>query len=242
MCIDSDVPPVVRASGELDYVTCPTFESVLQQALETGGDTIVLDLDELSFVDSCGVRLLIRSALEAGKAGQTIRIASMTAHLDRVLTLTGFKDLFGGSLAVGAPGAVTQTGTVEDRCFQVPAIPDACRTVRNEVADYAARMGFSSLAVDDIKLAVGEAVSNAVRHGCTCDDCIEVACRNDDATLSVSFSYPGTVFDPNAVPAPTYDTAPEGGMGIYFMKLVMDEVGYGFQDGLTVLTIKKKLT
>ncbi len=241
VCIEDALPPVVRASGELDHDSCTEFESVLQQVVDKGHSTIVLDLNDLVFVDSCGVRLLIKAAVDAGKTGRSLHIASMTPHLHHVLTLSGFRHLFGDTARIAEPRTAVASKPAGGQCFEVPGVPGACRQVRNVVAQFATEMGFGQLDVDDIKLAVGEAISNAIRHGSICDETIEVKCENRDGTLTVSLKYPSSAFDPQAVPAPTYASAPEGGMGIHFMRLVMDNVAYDFQDGFTLLTIEKRL-
>lgn len=241
VCIEDALPPVVRASGELDYTTCGEFESILTQALHANHGTVVLELGELSFIDSCGIRALVKAAVNADKAGRRLVISSMTPHLDHVLSVSGFRDMFAVTPTAESSSQIVRPSAAEDYCFQVPGRPDTCRRVRNNVAAFARDMGFSALAVDDIKLAVGEAVSNAVRHGSVQDDSIDVRCRNEAGTMSVTLRYPSRSFDPDSVPPPTYASAPEGGMGIHFMKLVMDRVGYNFKDGYTELTIQKKL-
>jgi len=241
VCIENAIPPVVRASGELDHDNCAEFEAILTRALGDGHGTVVLALGELKFIDSCGLRVLIKAAMDAGKAGRNLRIASMTPHLDHVLTISGVKDLFGVGATVEAPADRTRPAATVEHCFEVPGVPDICRQVRNEVADFAQEMGFDAMALDDVKLAVGEAISNAVRHGSVRDESIQVKCRNQAGTLSVTLKYPSSEFDPNSIPPPTYASAPEGGMGIYFMKLVMDRVDYEFKDGFAALTIEKRL-
>lgn len=240
VCVEQSSSPIVRASGELDHGNCAAFGSILTRLLDNGHGRVVLDLRELDFIDSCGIRLLIKTAMAAEESGRSLHIASMAPHLDYVLTLSGFKDIF----TIGpADEQVTgvEPATSHTQCFSVPGSPHQCRRVRDEVAQFAQGMGFDALAVDDVKLAVGEAVSNAIRHGAICDGSIEVKCSRTDDLLSVNLRYPSTQFDPDSVPPPTYSSAPEGGMGIYFMRLVMDQVNYEFTDGFTSLTMHKKL-
>jgi len=48
---------------------------------------------------------------------------------------------------------------------RVPARPDSVARVRQAVGDFAAEAGAPGDVVDDVRLAVGEACSNAVLHG-----------------------------------------------------------------------------
>jgi len=57
----------------------------------------------------------------------------------------------------------------------------------------------------------------------------------------VILKYPSAVFDSHSVPAPDLESLSEGGMGIYFMRLVMDGVEYEFEDGCAMLTLEKRM-
>lgn len=241
VCIEDSIPPVVRAAGELDHGNCAEFEAILTRAICDAHGTVELALDELTFVDSCGLRVLYDAAKNADNAGHKLRIVSMTPHVDHLLAIAGLKEMFGVGATAETPISRAHPAATVEHFFEVPGLPDQCRQVRGAVAEFAQKMGFPVTAIDDIKLAVGEAVSNAVRHGAICDENIQVKCRNHNSTLSVRLKYPDSEFDPDSVPQPSYASAPEGGMGIYFMKLTMDRVDYEFKDGYTTLTIEKKL-
>lgn len=240
--LEDSIPPVVRASGELDAQSSSFFESILQDALRKRSATVDLVLSELTYIDSLGLRALVSAAIEANNAGCTLNIASMSAHLDHMLTLAGFKHLFSIS---GAKQPQSEHDAIAHALppysFDVSKGVGACRVVRDRVYEYAKKMGFTGMALDDIRLAIGEATSNAIRHGDTTCETISVTCRNSARRLIVTLRYPSAEFDPSAVPIPTYSTAAEGGMGIYFMKLVMDKVAYEFQEGSTVLTLEKEM-
>jgi serine/threonine-protein kinase RsbW len=241
--LDDVIPPTVRASGELDQDSCATFESILSTALERSEDRVDLALKDVTFVDSSGLSVLINAALRGQKAGRRLNIISMTAHLDRMLTISGFEHLFGIPAIETVSSTPTQMpASIAGPClFVVQRDKTACRIVRDQVYEFARSMGFDQMALDDIRLAVGEAVSNAVRHGAECGATIDVQCEQKAERLVVKLRYHSAEFDPQAVPTPTYTTAAEGGMGIYFMRLVMDEVHYEFMEGRTELTLEKRL-
>ena len=241
--VDEVDPAVVRASGELDQDSCAVFESILSTAFEKSGDTVDLVLEDLDFVDSSGLRVLVNAALYGQRIGRQVNIVSMSPHLDHVLDISGFRRLFSisGVEQERVEPVKAFVEVLEPCLFAVQRDKGACRNVRDRVHEFACRMGFDQMALDDIKLAVGEAVSNAVRHGAECDDDIEVHCERGAGKLVVKLRYPSAEFDPHAIPAPTYATAAEGGMGIHFMKLVMDDVRYEFEEGRTELTLEKRL-
>ena len=241
--VDNAVHPVVRASGELDQDSCGAFESILNTAFEKPYDRVDLILHDLHLVDSSGLRVLVNAALHGQRIGRRINIASMSPHLDRMLDISGFRHLFTISGIEPEPREAPKApiGVVEPCLFAVQRDSGACRSVRDQVHEFARQMGFDQMALEDIKLAVGEAVSNAVRHGAECGKTIEVHCEQKAERLVVKLRYHSAEFDPQAVPTPTYTTAAEGGMGIYFMRLVMDDVRYEFAEGRTELTLEKRL-
>lgn len=242
LTLERAVPPVVRASGELDAESFGCFETTVRDALGKCEDIVCLDLGELTYVDSSGVSALAKAAMDASKSSRRLKIISMTPHLDHLLALAGIKDLFIVSIAEHeARDEEPPTGKAKTRTFGAPREANACRSVREQVCEFARQMGFGGMALEDIRLAIGEAVSNAVRHGAVCGESMELHCLNSANRLTVTIKYPSAEFDPSAVPTPTYSTASEGGMGIHFMKLVMDKVHYEFLEGRTELTLEKKL-
>lgn len=75
-------------SGELDLNTAPQLEPALKRALSGRPARIVLDLEQLSFVDSCGLRALLAAqrACEQADCALTM-IAGDSAR--RLFELTG---------------------------------------------------------------------------------------------------------------------------------------------------------
>jgi anti-anti-sigma factor len=56
---------VVSLRGELDLATAPAFEEVVNEHLTAGGD-VVVDLRELTFMDSTGLRVLVHAHARVG--------------------------------------------------------------------------------------------------------------------------------------------------------------------------------
>ncbi|MBR6257669.1 MAG: ATP-binding protein [Lachnospiraceae bacterium] len=73
----------------------------------------------------------------------------------------------------------------------------------------------------------------------------EVAVSVEDGAAILRFTDSGVAFDPLAAPAPDTDLPAEerqiGGLGIYLVKEMMDDVSYRYEDGKNVLVIKKLL-
>jgi anti-sigma B factor antagonist len=60
---------VIRASGEVDLATAGRFGAELEQAIGSGPKTVVVDLSDVSFMDSAGVNTILNARSLAQTAG-----------------------------------------------------------------------------------------------------------------------------------------------------------------------------
>ncbi|MBL7062853.1 MAG: ATP-binding protein [Anaerolineae bacterium] len=107
--------------------------------------------------------------------------------------------------------------------------------------------GLDPCAVYAVQMAVDEACSNIIEHayGGEGRGAIECTCRINDDGLTVIIRDQGRPFDPAIVPQPDLHASLEdrkgGGLGLYFMRQLMDEVHFEFApDSGNVLTIVKR--
>jgi serine/threonine-protein kinase RsbW len=99
---------------------------------------------------------------------------------------------------------------------------------RNAIAGFARICGFSSEEIADIRIASGEALSNAVEHGYNHRSSgFSVRCSFDDEALTIEIRDNGDGFLPPSAPvsnATTEET--ERGFGILLMRRLMDRVSF----------------
>jgi anti-sigma B factor antagonist len=82
----------VRPVGELDLDTEPQLEEAITACREQGAPRLVLDLRELTFMDSTGLRLVIRWDTAAKQQGFEFAIVPGPDVVQRVVRLTGMED------------------------------------------------------------------------------------------------------------------------------------------------------
>lgn len=120
--------------------------------------------------------------------------------------------------------------------------------IRDFVGVIAREGGFRDRDVYNIQLATDEAASNIMEHayeGVT-DGMLEISCGMDGDAIRIVFVDHGDPFDPSDVPAPdlSADLSDRkiGGLGIYLMHKLMDEVHYRSDSGKnnTLTLIKRK--
>jgi anti-sigma B factor antagonist len=85
-----DTPRVLRAAGELDVATVPRLLPQAAQ-LVAGASGVVLDLTQVTFLDSSGVRLVDQLGQECAHRNTPYRVVAPPAsRARRVLEIVGF--------------------------------------------------------------------------------------------------------------------------------------------------------
>jgi serine/threonine-protein kinase RsbW len=114
--------------------------------------------------------------------------------------------------------------------FDLHSTRDSINRVTDLVAGAFNELGLNEDAIFDIKLAIQEAVVNAVEHGNGSDPrkMIHVSCDANDDSVILVVRDEGDGFDLNSVPDPTLpeNILREHGRGIFLMKSLCDEVRY----------------
>ncbi len=119
--------------------------------------------------------------------------------------------------------------------------------IREFVGDIARQGGFSEKDVYNIQLATDEAASNMIEHAYENipDGVIDLSCGMEDEQIRIVLIDYGEPFDPSAIPLPDLkaDLSDRkiGGLGIFLMRKLMDEVHYEPKpDKSNVLTMIKR--
>jgi anti-anti-sigma factor len=92
--------------GDLDLYSSPTFDDALVEAEGQKWPTIVLDMRELTFLDSMALRLVMRTQARAQQDGRRLVIVRGPEFLERVFTVSGLAQHLE---LVDVPPAVTLT-------------------------------------------------------------------------------------------------------------------------------------
>jgi anti-sigma B factor antagonist len=98
---------VVAASGELDLRTSPELEERLDRVWRAGAELVILDLRQIEFMDSTGLRVLLAAHQRAQETSRRFALVRGADQVERVLTLTGVRDLL---TVVDAPEELLAAG------------------------------------------------------------------------------------------------------------------------------------
>jgi anti-anti-sigma factor len=85
---------ILTVRGELDAYSASTLDAAFDQALAGGARQMVLDLSEVGFIDSSGLRSMIRARKQVGDAPQALRLRNPQPATVRLLDITGLTDHF----------------------------------------------------------------------------------------------------------------------------------------------------
>ena len=85
---------VVDVSGTIDQEDAEALRGKLARMVEVGHRQIVLDLGELTHLDSSALGSLVASQIRADKAGATMKIANAGKRLRDLLVLTRLTTVF----------------------------------------------------------------------------------------------------------------------------------------------------
>jgi anti-anti-sigma factor len=99
----------IALSGEMDLSNAGEVERELMHAEATDARTIVVDLSELSFMDSTGIRLLIAADARSRADSRRLSLTRPPAAVTRVLCIAGVDELLPFQDQGQLPGATPPT-------------------------------------------------------------------------------------------------------------------------------------
>lgn len=96
--IDSDTfdgaRGVISLRGEVDIYTAPRLKERLLELLDGGVTGVVVDLSDVTFIDSTAIGVLIGGVRRLHDAGGSMALVVATRPVERVLTITGLDRVF----------------------------------------------------------------------------------------------------------------------------------------------------
>jgi anti-sigma B factor antagonist len=85
---------VLTLTGELDVTNADQAEEAVRVAWQESPSRLVFDLSRLTFMDSTGVRVLVRARRWATRHGATVVLTGLTPSVARIMEVTGLNRAF----------------------------------------------------------------------------------------------------------------------------------------------------
>ena len=122
--------------------------------------------------------------------------------------------------------------------LKIPSITENLQMIREFVLKIAAKAGFKEETQEQIALAVDEACTNVIKHAHHHDArrLMDIQIQTDTNKMKIIITDKGHGFDITKLKDPNVKQfikeSRHGGLGIYLIKTLMDEVDYDFKPGV----------
>ena len=81
---------VAKTAGRIDGRNSGAFQEALQSLLEDGPTALVLDFEDLSYISSAGLRVILLLARRLGSKAGKVAVCSLTEPVNEVFQISGF--------------------------------------------------------------------------------------------------------------------------------------------------------
>ncbi len=84
---------ILAPCGRLDALSAPSLAAAISQQITTGYSRLVIDLKQVDFLSTSGIKALVDGLQEARRHGGDLRLANAQARIKQVLALAGIDRL-----------------------------------------------------------------------------------------------------------------------------------------------------
>jgi stage II sporulation protein AA (anti-sigma F factor antagonist) len=85
---------VIRPVGEIDYSSIPRLKDALASATRAGANDVIVDLSEVTFIDSSGLDILLHAHQRQRSSGGRLVLRAVNATIKRLLAITNVHTVF----------------------------------------------------------------------------------------------------------------------------------------------------
>lgn len=102
---------VISVGGELDLETAPQLQAQISALMSEGARRFVMDLSDVTFCDSTGLSVFVRTKNSSDQNGGDILLAGPQPGVKRILQISGLYDALGTYDTVDQALAAAQPST-----------------------------------------------------------------------------------------------------------------------------------
>ncbi len=84
---------VVMLNGKLDTNTTPAAEAEINALLDAGANNLLINFEQLTYISSSGLRLLLALAKRMKGAGGDLKVCSLNEMATEVFEISGFSSI-----------------------------------------------------------------------------------------------------------------------------------------------------
>ncbi len=92
--IHEDNIMVLEIKGEVDAYTAQNLNKTLGEVLNNGYHQIVVEVSQMTFISSAGIRTFLYAQRDAVQSGGEVKLVAPTDQVRRIFEIAGFYELF----------------------------------------------------------------------------------------------------------------------------------------------------
>jgi anti-sigma B factor antagonist len=81
---------IARTDGRIDGANAREFQVALEDAIDPSDSTVILDMENLSYISSAGLRVILMTAKTLQKQNAKFAICSLSPAIREVFQISGF--------------------------------------------------------------------------------------------------------------------------------------------------------
>lgn len=224
---------VARIEGEIDTFTAPDLLAQLRNKVDRGCLNVVIDLAGVTYLDSSALGVIVWLTRALEPQGGRVVLAGPSGDVLRILEISGISSAVPGIAAAPDVGDALAGIAMDEpageplwtQSTELPADPALLASARADVTAMLEPLGMPEGVLFDVRVAVGEALANAVRHGSAGGaDTIEVTVTAFGDRVVIDVADSGAGF--SGVAECSTDPYATSGRGVMFMRALMDRVDF----------------
>lgn len=211
---------VLAPVSDIDIATVPGLRSEVDSLIAAGTRRILLNCENVTFIDSTGLAFLLSRARRLMQEGGMLSLVNVSAEVSRFLQIARLISVLHVTARDRPPVPVLSPGTlpVWSRSISVAEGIEHLGLYRHRVVELLETLPLGRDAVYDTALAAGEALGNAYDHAGAAGCVLNVRAYEDRVVIEVCDCGGGFEI------APDEDVAEseERGRGIKLMRMLVD--------------------
>ncbi len=222
----------IKVSGEMDLFNVDSVISKVINAIKDKKE-VIIDMEQLNFIDSIGLGAIIDISRYVEDNGGKLKLINLQKHILKLFDTTGLNK----TISIEDDIKFTDyNDTNLDICddivvVEIPAKPIYIGMMRLVMTALAGRYNFGIEAIEDIKVAITEVITNSIAHNDKEKDSIVIhikyECNTNAMIIKVRDNGPGFTKDE----VKERDPEIAGGLGLYIVEALMDEVSIDSNKG-----------
>lgn len=218
---------VIPLEGDLDVNSVPRVRALIDDNIAAGCKRIIINLADVTYVDSLGVALLLTSARKLHEAGGLLSLINVSEPVYRILVICRLVDFIPVSSTAPKPAIPALDPSVRPLWQGTMSVdPTKLSCVRQRIEEVLTNSTeLTPNDIFDLTLAGGEALGNAIDHTCADGVLCSLEIYPDRVIVEVSDCGQGMELAAGEEP-PESETELEleRGRGIKLMRLLADSV------------------